>query len=137
LASRNIVSGHEGQFSPDANITRGQFTKILAGIAGADVSGYTTSAYSDVANDSVYAKYIAWASEKGIIQGVGDGKFAPDAKITREQIVLMLERYAGAEKVKDAAIFDSVNGSITNPKGYATRGEVAKMLTKLMVYLLK
>ena len=48
--------------------------------------------YKDVPADADYAKAVAWASEKGIVSGTGEGTFDPDGKCTRGQIVTMLYR---------------------------------------------
>lgn len=52
--------------------------------------------FADVAANAWYADAVNWAAEKGYVSGVGDGKFAPDASITREQMALILYRYAGS-----------------------------------------
>ena len=54
------------------------------------------STFADVAANAWYADAVNWAAEKGYVSGVGDGKFAPDASVTREQMALILYRYAGS-----------------------------------------
>ena len=51
--------------------------------------------FSDVAPDAWYASAVAWAAEKGIVLG-SNGKFDPDAAITREQLAAILYRYSGS-----------------------------------------
>ncbi len=64
------------------------------------------STFADVAANAWYADAVNWAAEKGYVSGVSDGKFAPDASVTREQMALILYRYApgrlryGAEGVR-------------------------------------
>ena len=53
--------------------------------------------FADVEDGLWYSKAIAWAASKGIVNGVGDNLFAPNAEITREQLFTMLYNYAKAE----------------------------------------
>lgn len=67
--------------------------------------GYTTP-FSDVAQGAWYANAVAWSAKAGVVTGYGDGTFAPDQSITREQFALMLYRYAdkcGYDTTADAA----------------------------------
>jgi len=81
-----------GQFGPGMNVTRGMFVTTLYSSAGSpDVE---LSNFSDVADNAWYAKAVAWASQKGIVSGIGNNKFGPDLPITREQIALILYNYA-------------------------------------------
>ena len=94
LAARGIIGGTgDGKFSPDANITRAQFVTILARISGDDLTGYTSSPFSDVATTDWYFAAVQWAYKNGIAAG-SDGKFNPNATITRQDIAVMLARYA-------------------------------------------
>lgn len=59
LAGKGIVNGKTADtFAPDAQITRAEFIKIIAGVAGADVSGKSSSRFSDVASDAWYVPYV-------------------------------------------------------------------------------
>ncbi len=82
-------------FSPDSNITRAQFVQVLANISGADTSNRNvTTEFSDVPAKKWYTAAVKWASENGVVSGMGDGKFAPDANVTREQMCVMLTKFA-------------------------------------------
>ena len=75
LAGKGIVNGKTADtFAPDAQITRAEFIKIIAGVAGADVSGKSSSRFSDVASDAWYVPYVAWGVENGIINGTSETK---------------------------------------------------------------
>ena len=50
--------------------------------------------FSDVSARSYYAGAVRWAAERGIVDGVGNGRFEPDSAVTREQIAVLLLRYA-------------------------------------------
>lgn len=91
-----VVSGTSATtFEPTANVTRAQFVTMLAGLQGADVSAYTSGKFSDVPADAWYAPYVNWAAENGVVYGVSDTAFAPDAEISRQDMAAMLYRYAG------------------------------------------
>ncbi|HHW30638.1 MAG TPA: S-layer homology domain-containing protein, partial [Clostridiaceae bacterium] len=98
LSARNIINGDgTGRYLPGNNITRAEFTKILAGIAGIDPASYRTSAFQDMDENAWYAPYVAWATENGIVKGYGNGLFGPDDYISREQIALMISRFASVQ----------------------------------------
>ncbi|MCC8048488.1 MAG: S-layer homology domain-containing protein, partial [Oscillospiraceae bacterium] len=81
-------------FEPDASMTRAMFVQVLANIAGIDASEYAGSGFTDVADDAWYAATVEWAYQNGIVLGVTDDTFAPETTISREQMVVMLYRYA-------------------------------------------
>ncbi|WP_171056420.1 choice-of-anchor I family protein [Paenibacillus sinopodophylli] len=94
LSSRGMIGGlGNGTFAPKANMTRADFTLILARIAGAQLNNDTASSFTDVKASDYYAGAVAWASDHGIVGGVGDGKFEPKANISREQLVTMIARF--------------------------------------------
>ncbi|MFA6947680.1 MAG: S-layer homology domain-containing protein, partial [Eubacteriales bacterium] len=83
----------ETTFSAYSHATRGMIVSVLYRLAGSpDVTG--ANPFDDVAAGSYYENAVIWASENGIVNGVGDGKFAPDDDITREQLAAVLYRYA-------------------------------------------
>ena len=94
LASLGIINGTGGgYFEPTLQVTREEFVKMLAGVAGANVSGYTSSRFPDVPMSRWSASYIAWAADRGITTGTDGGRFAPTMKITREEMATMIYRY--------------------------------------------
>ena len=96
LYDAGVVSGTSATtFEPTANVTRAQFVTMLAGLQGADVSAYTSDKFSDVPAGAWYAPYVNWAAENGVVHGVSDTAFAPDAEISRQDMAAMLYRYAG------------------------------------------
>ena len=64
--------------------------------------------FTDVKDSDFYAKAVAWAVEKGITNGTGDGKFSSDDTCTRAQCAAFLYRAAGSPEVTDAAAFSDV-----------------------------
>jgi hypothetical protein len=101
-SSHELFTGTaEGVFSPDASMTRAMLVTVLHRLENApEAAG---AAFSDVGAGKYYAEAVTWASESGIVTGMGDGSFAPGAEITREQLAAMLYRYAAALELDTAA----------------------------------
>ncbi len=157
VVGRGLLSGtSDSTFSPDTAMTRGMLVTVLGRLSGADMSGFTTSSFNDVHTDSYYAPYIEWAYKKGIVQGDGNGQFAPDLAITREEIAVIFANFAKATGYKlpitreattyadasdigstyktavtamqQAGIMMGGSGNKFNPKSSATRAEISSML---------
>ena len=100
LYEDGIINGKgAGKFAPTDNITRAEFVKILGGIEGINPDSYTTLQFSDVNYKAWYAGYVAWAVRAGVTTGTSKTAFSPDAKITREQMAVMIYRYATAKNI--------------------------------------
>ncbi len=84
-------------FDPDGSMTRGMFVTVLGRLAGVDETEYQTwyqsSLYTDVSAGAYYSPYVTWATRYGIVNGMGNGCFAPEEKVTREQIATMIVRF--------------------------------------------
>ncbi len=162
VSARELFNGTApGKFSPDMSMTRGMFVTVLGRLWRGSTSDLTDSSFkdsgfTDVAADAWYAPYVGWAAEAGIINGYGNGIFGPDDEITREQMALIIAKYAGytglelnkeneavvfpdsstislwakdaVEMVQEAGIIKGTPGNGFNPKGSATRAEVAAVL---------
>lgn len=95
VSGLGLLEGILGKtFSPDKAITRGMLATLLGRLAEADVSTYKSSSFGDVAKDKYYMAYVEWASEKGIITPIGEGKFGPGKSVTREELALILISFA-------------------------------------------
>ena len=81
-------------FSPDGIVTRAQLVTILHRLEG-EPEVPIECTFTDVPEGQWYSKAIKWAAAMGIVNGVGNNKFDPDGKITREQIATILHRYSG------------------------------------------
>lgn len=161
IVSRGLFKGtSETTFSPDMVMTRGMFITVLGRLADADVSSYSQSSFTDVKNDAYYMGYIEWAAKNGIDKGIGDGKFAPDQPITREQMAVIMQNYAKAagfelpkaheentfadsEKISNyakvavkltqmAGILTGKDGNLFDPQGTATRAEISAVLRRFV-----
>ncbi|MBR5207377.1 MAG: S-layer homology domain-containing protein, partial [Erysipelotrichaceae bacterium] len=90
-----------GKFGPESPMTRQMLATALYRMAGSP-AGYdiAETPFTDVSGNAGYADAVAWAYEAGVVNGMTETTFAPDASITREQIVTMFWRYA--KNVADA-----------------------------------
>lgn len=161
VVSRGLFSGTSTTtFNPNTAMTRGMFVTTLGRLANADVSDYAKSSFTDVKNDAYYMGYIEWASKNNIVNGVGNGRFAPDQSITREQMAVIMSNYAktigytlpkvhventfadngkisayAKEAVKQmqmAGVISGKNGNLFDPQGTATRAEVSAVLRRFV-----
>ncbi|MBU3804728.1 MAG: S-layer homology domain-containing protein, partial [Candidatus Cellulosilyticum pullistercoris] len=160
VVDKGLLKGvSEGSFAPNEDMTRAMFATVLHRLAGElAVSG--ENGFKDVKAGSWYENAVLWATEKGIVNGVGTGVFAPNRSITREQIAVMLYNYVKAmdlelpqneseagfndqakisawateamQFMQKAGIIQGDNKNNCNPKAQATRAEVATMLHRFM-----
>lgn len=93
VTSKGYFNGtSETTFAPAENMTRAMFVTVLFRFDGAK-GDRSQSAFTDVAPGEWYTDAINWAAANRIVDGVGDGKFAPNDPITRAQMCTMIERY--------------------------------------------
>ncbi len=145
----------EELFAPDEPLTRAMFVTILHRAAGLPTSE-KTAVFSDVPQDEWFAEAVSWACENGIVRGVSDTLFAPEAPVTREQMALILYRYAAkddevvkevpftdleglSEEAVKAVAWAYANGLIKGmtettfaPQGQATRAQAAALLVRFI-----
>ena len=152
-----IMQGTENGFEPESTMTRAMLVTVLYRMANGTASGNNVR-FSDVSKDMWYSEAVLWATENNIVSGVGDNKFAPDKNITREQMALIIYRFAkmqghdvseasNLENYTDASEVSSwalgavkwanktelVNGTsetTLSPKASATRAQVAAILMR-------
>ena len=83
----------DGQFAPNATTNRAMVVTILYRLAGEPaVSGDV--AFTDVESGLWYSNAVAWAAQKGIVNGISETEFSPSGDLTREQLATILFRYA-------------------------------------------
>ena len=140
-------------FEPNANMTRAMVVTILWRMEGEPVVNYLLP-FTDVPADSWYTEAVRWAASEGIVTGVSDTEFAPNAEITREQLAAILHRYSGepataanldgyadgacvSAYAADAMIWcvehmiiTGVTDTTLEPQGTATRAQCATMLMR-------
>lgn len=158
---QGLFEGVSGtSFSPSGKMQRCMMTTVLYRLAGRPAVGYTALFY-DIPDGQWYTAGTIWAGRSGVVTGVGDGKFSPFANITRQEIAVILYRYAGQmgrnvsqsadlsrfgdsgtvaswgrEAVSWAVGAGILNGSngLLLPYGDATRAEVSAMLHRFAVW---
>lgn len=98
VTSKGYFNGtSETTFAPADNMTRAMFVTVLFRFHGAKGDS-SQSAFVDVAPGEWYTDAINWAAANRIVDGVGNGKFAPNDPITRAQMCTMIERYLALYK---------------------------------------
>ncbi|HAA25175.1 MAG TPA: hypothetical protein DCE11_03510 [Ruminiclostridium sp.] len=91
LASKGIIKGTSNTtFSPELDITRADFTILIVRMLG--LTGDSEDNFVDVLPDKYYYSEIARAKEFGLVKGVGNNRFNPESKITRQEAAVMIER---------------------------------------------
>ena len=147
------------EFAPNETLTRAMIVKILYRIEG-EPAGYRSSDFNDVESGRWYTGAVAWAAEKEIVKGYGNGKFGPNDPVTREQLAAILYRYtqykgwsttaasgslkgfADAASVSSYAV-DAMNWAVDegllkgannklSPKSNATRAQVAAIIHRYL-----
>lgn len=95
---KNLMNGiSDTEFAPDSDTTRAMLVTVLHRMEGSPAP-QKESAFSDVEAGSWYTDAVAWAAENNVVNGMGENLFAPDDKITREQLTTVLFRYAQYKK---------------------------------------
>lgn len=159
VTGKGMMNGTaDNTFSPKANTTRGMVVTVLYRLENQPST--SAASFTDVASGAYYANAVAWANANGIVSGYGSGKFGPNDKVTREQLATILYRYAQYKKYDvsvgedtnilsyddaqsissyaipaiqwacGAGVVTGKSGSKLDPKGNATRAEVAAMLMR-------
>ena len=95
MAAMGVVKGMSATrhiFEPNFNITRGAMAQLLYNLSQGKAG--MAENFSDVAADDWYADAVAWAAAAGVVNGYPNSTFAPNNDITREELAVMLYRYA-------------------------------------------
>ena len=94
-------------FDPDGTVTRAQLVTMLWRLDGEPSVNYALP-FTDVSGGEWYVEAVRWAAGEGIVNGVSETEFAPNAAVTREQLAAILHRYAQHEGY-DVSIGESTN----------------------------
>ena len=148
------------RFGGELNTTRGQIVTILWRLTG-EPRATKRNPFTDVSSSQYYYDAISWAYDAGVVDGFDAKTFKPDQNVTREQLAAILYRYAkymnlstsgsaylakykDADKIAnwayDAMAWANYRGLINgtsatriDPKGYATRAQIAAILHRFAV----
>ena len=149
-----MVGTSETTFAPVMETSRAMIATILWRLSGSP-KATAEMTFPDCEADSGYAQAVAWCAEVGVVKGYDSGDFYPDAPITREQLAVMLWRYAGSptahqtlsfpdtDRISDYALeavrWAAENGIVLGhsdgrfePQGLTTRAQVAAMLQRFL-----
>ncbi|MER1987314.1 MAG: 5'-nucleotidase C-terminal domain-containing protein [Solibacillus sp.] len=133
LAVEGIISGFgDGTFKPDANVTRGQAAKMLAGTLQLDTTNVINPQFIDIPTTHQYYGAIAALENEGYIAG-DEGLYKQAHPITHKQIATILSRIAESsiEETIEALAFASVT---YEPAKHVTRGELAAILGTILAF---
>lgn len=159
VTEKKLMNGMgDEKFNPNGSMTRGMLVTVLYRMSRSTYVG--KSEFIDVSEFEYYSTAVAWATENEIVKGVGNNSFAPDDEVTREQLITILYRYAkytnrtvrvikksnisefedyieiseySLEAFEWGYVEKIISGRSTttlNPKGTASRAEVATMLMR-------
>ena len=106
-------------FEPETVMNRAMFVTVLSRLSGETIAGYVNN-FSDVTNDAWYAQPSAWGATKGIVSGTGFASFSPLGAVTREQMAVLLYRYAIYYGLTDGSVDTTLLGSYTDGKGVSS-----------------
>ncbi len=147
------------EFAPNNTLTRAMLVTILYRNDGEPETAGDI-AFEDVSDGAYYENAVAWAKANGIVDGVSDTEFAPDANITREQIAAIMHRYAtyknydvsGTAEINDrddyaeiseyavsaiqymvaSGLMNGKTNTTLEPQDKATRAEIATILQRFI-----
>lgn len=88
-----MVGVTDDTFDPNGTMSRAMLVSVLHRMQGSPAPEGTVS-FADVKAGKWYTNAVLWAAENGIVSGIGEGKFAPNDPITREQFAAIICRYA-------------------------------------------
>lgn len=110
VTGKNFMMGEsETEFKPDELMTRAMLVTVLYRIAG-EPDTEKEKTFKDVTEDSWYKKSVEWASENNLVAGYEDNTFRGEENITREQLAVMLYRFAeGSESEECTADYEDAN----------------------------
>lgn len=110
-------------FAPQNKMTRAMLVRVLYNLSGSKCASY---GFTDVPAGKWYTDAVNWAAANGIVNGVSATSFAPDAPVTREQMVTILHRYASQ--------FGSMKGKADALNGFEDAGKVSKYAKDAMCW---
>lgn len=93
VTNKNIFKGTDKGFEPDSTMTRAMLVTVIHRLDGEGETAENVS-FADVSADMWYTKSVNWASSNNIVNGITEESFNPDGNITREQLAVILYRYA-------------------------------------------
>lgn len=152
LAEKNVIAGYDDNtFRPNGEITREEFVKMVVSALNIETSDETAD-FEDVDASKWYAKYVSAAYKNGIVSGKSENTFGIGAKITREEMAVIIRRalseisetrqyddFADSSDISDwateavkelysAGIVNGLSDTEFAPKSIVTRAQAAKII---------
>ncbi len=155
VKEKGLMGGvSDAAFGPGQTMIRAMLATVLWRMAECPMASGTVT-FSDVPEGTWYSEAVRWAASERLISGYGDGRFGPDAPVTREQIAAILWRYEGSpwsdsgtdfadegqvspwastavDWARDNGIISGRGGNRFAPRESASRAEVASMLMRYL-----
>jgi hypothetical protein len=156
LAAKHMVNGvTDSLYNPSGETTRAEFVALLVRALNLEASAGDVKQFKDVKSDAWYAGSIQAAVKAGIVSGVTADLFAPNAKITRAEMTVLIARALGMKEdadttdgfadtkdipiwamsyvtaVKKSGLIQGSGNNLFNPQANATRAEAAKLIWAL------
>ncbi|MBQ7499982.1 MAG: S-layer homology domain-containing protein [Clostridia bacterium] len=134
--NRGYMNGvSDTEFAPHSELTRAMFVTILAAVDNYDRAAYAGSTgFNDVPENAWFAAPVKWANTNGIVTGRAEGIFDPEAKVTRQEMTLMLYKFAiykGIDVTNDETL--SANPDAANVAEWAMPGMCWAISTKVLI----
>lgn len=144
-------------FQPKQEMTRAMLVQVLYNLEGKPAVT-EKSIFEDVSEGKWYTNAVVWATQDDVVAGMGNGKFEPDANVTRQQTAQILYNYAQQKQYSVSSsvsissydddqlvanwaihamqwavgseLISGVGNNLLDPRGYATRAQVAQIMMK-------
>lgn len=120
-------TGDGTTFGAEQRLSRVMLVQMLYALSGKPTVTTTASGFTDVDAEAWYASAVAWAKKTGVAAGYSDGRFGVSDAVTREQLALMLAKYADYQEPTQAV----------QPAAYPDEGEVSAWAQKAMRWALQ
>lgn len=165
VSAKGIMKGvGNGKFAPSMTMTRAMFVQTIYNVesqlTNTELKADSSTYFEDVTANAWYAEAVNWAVEQGVVKGISYNSFAPIQEVNREQLAVMLANYFNLKgiqlpesgnveqfededdispwaldavlKMQRAGIINGKGNQTFDPKGKATRAEVAIVFEKIM-----
>ncbi|MEK3784972.1 S-layer homology domain-containing protein [Paenibacillus sp. FSL K6-1230] len=133
VTSLGLFNGTDAtHFSPEQSVTRGMLATVLGRHAGVKSTSTPASSFTDVPAGKYYTSYVSWAAERGLVKGTGQGLFAPERPVTREEAAVIIAAY-----MKDTGISLTAQAEGQTRPVYEDDSEISSWATTQVQQLLQ
>lgn len=133
VTSLGLFNGTDAtHFSPEQSVTRGMLATVLGRHAGVEATSTPAASFTDVPAGKYYTSYVSWAAERGLVKGTGQGLFAPERPVTREEAAVIIAAY-----MKDTGISLTAQAEGQTRPVYEDDSEISSWATTQVQQLLQ